>query len=371
MRRALEIAAKGRGSVSPNPMVGSVVVRDGAVIGEGWHRRPGEPHAEVLAIRAAGTSARGGDLYVNLEPCAHHGRTPPCVEAIVAAGIRRVVAAVRDPDPRVKGLGFARLAESGIEVAEGVLEDEARRLNETYLCWRATGRPFVTLKMALSLDGKMATGAGDSRWISGEASRLRVHRMRAEADAVMVGIGTLLADDPQLNARLAGEPGCRQPVRVILDGRLRTHPESKVLVSPGGKVMLFAREDALEERAVRLRDAGAEVIRVRLAGDRVDLGGVLADLGKREITSLLVEGGAALLSSFLSGRLADRAAVFVAPIFIGGEGSPGPYDAGGAPRVADALRLVDVEVERLGDDVMVTGLLRGRAGNHSASSGAP
>ncbi len=371
MRRALEVAAKGRGSVSPNPMVGSVVVRDGAIVGEGWHRRPGEPHAEVLAIRTAGTSARGGDLYVNLEPCAHHGRTPPCVEAIAAAGIRRVVAAVRDPDPRVNGLGFARLAESGIEVAEGVLEDEARRLNETYLCWRATGRPFVTLKMALSLDGKMATGVGDSRWISGEASRLRVHRMRAGADAVMIGAGTLLADDPQLNARLAGEPACRQPRRVIVDGRLRTPPESKVLVSPGGKVMLFTRKDAPEERAVRLRDAGAEVIRVPLSGDRVDLEAVLADLGKREVTSLLVEGGPALLSSFLCGRLADRATVFIAPIFIGGSAGPAPFAGGGSARVADALRLAEIEVERLGDDVMVTGLLPGRFGNHPASFGAP
>ncbi len=371
MRRALEVAARGRGSVSPNPMVGSVIVRDGAIVGEGWHLRPGEPHAEVLAIRAAGTSARGGELYVNLEPCAHHGRTPPCVEAIAAAGIRRVVAAVRDPDPRVNGLGFARLAGSGIEVAEGVLEDQARRLNETYLCWRATGRPFVTLKMALSLDGKMATGSGDSRWISGESSRRRVHRMRAESDAVMVGAGTLLADDPRLTARCADQPDCRQPMRVIVDGRLRTPPESRVLAEPGGRVLIFTREDAAEDRVTRLQDAGAEVIRVPLAGDRVDLEAVLADLGKRDVTSLLVEGGAGLLSSFLSGRLADRATVFVAPMFIGGTDSPAPFAGGGAPRVADALRLVEVEVERLDDDVMVTGLLPGRAGNRSSSSGAP
>jgi diaminohydroxyphosphoribosylaminopyrimidine deaminase/5-amino-6-(5-phosphoribosylamino)uracil reductase len=372
MRRAIEIAAGGRGSASPNPMVGSVIVSNGAVVGEGWHRRPGEPHAEVLAIRAAGESARGGELYVNLEPCAHHGRTPPCVEAIAAAGIRRVVAAMRDPDPRVNGRGISRLAEAGILVDEGLLGGEAARLNETYLRWRSTGRPFLTLKMALSLDGRMATGTGDSRWISGESSRRRVHRMRAESDAVMIGIGTLLADDPLLTARCAEDPGCRQPLRVVVDGHLRTPTGSRMLAEPGGgKVVIFAREDAEPARAARLEEAGAEVILLPGSGGGVDLAALLALLGARDVTSLLVEGGPRLHSALLGGGLADRATVFVAPVFIGGPLSPGPFDAGGVPRVADALRLADVEVERFDDDVMVTGRLPCQPTWSGHTQGAP
>ena len=278
MARALELAGKGRGWTSPNPMVGAVVVRDGRVVGEGYHPRDGEAHAEANALKEAGGESRGADLYVNLEPCSHYGRTPPCVSAILEAGIRRVFVAVEDPDPRVNGLGISNLEKHGIEVELGLMKHEARKLNEYYFKYRETGRPFTVMKMALSLDGKIATRGGDSRWITGEAARKMVHEMRSGVDAVMVGVGTLLLDDPLLNVRMTGTGG-PHPRRVIVDSHLKTPPSSRLFrETPEIETLVATTEKASLDAAVALENAGGKILRIPGSGVRVDLGGLMAEL---------------------------------------------------------------------------------------------
>ncbi len=355
MSRALELAARGRGTASPNPMVGAVVVRDGTVVGEGWHVRPGQPHAEVLALRAAGELARGADLYVTLEPCAHQGRTPACTDAIIGAGISRVFTAMVDPNPLVNGAGIEKLRAARILVETGLMEEAARRLNEAYFRWITAGVPFVTLKMALSLDGKAATRTGDSRWISNEEARRLAHEWRAACDAVMVGVGTILTDDPLLTARLPGYAG-RQPLRVIVDSSLRTPLGCRMLrETPDIPVIVATNPGALPRHAEALRKAGAEVLRVPGCGPRVDLAALLGELGRREITSVLLEGGAGLFTSVLEQGLADKVAAFIAPLIIGGTKAPSPFQGRGADTMADALRLGDVTLTVLGDNVLVEG----------------
>jgi diaminohydroxyphosphoribosylaminopyrimidine deaminase/5-amino-6-(5-phosphoribosylamino)uracil reductase len=347
MRLALTLARRGEGTTSPNPMVGALVVRDGAVIGQGFHERAGGPHAEVGALDGAGDRAAGATLYVTLEPCSHHGRTPPCADLVLARGVCRVVCAMPDPDPRVSGRGIERLRGAGVEVTVGVLEAEARRLNAFYVKHRATGLPFVILKLAQSLDGRIATASGDSRWITGEAARGRAHLLRSRVDAVLVGVGTVIADDPLLTVR--GVAG-RDPARIVVDSALRT-PASARLFGPG-RAIVATTEAADESRAQRLRERGAEVWRLPSAGGRVDLRALMAELGRQGFLSVMIEGGAAVAASALRGGLVDRAQVFIAPRVIGaGLGAVGDL---GIEKVSEGLRLTDVEVERVGDDLLYT-----------------
>lgn len=353
IRRTLELAARARGLTSPNPLVGAVVVRDGQVVGEGYHRRAGLPHAEIEALQAAGEAARGATLYVNLEPCCHTGRTGPCTEAIIAAGVKRVVAAMVDPNPLVAGKGIMRLREAGIDVAVGVMEEEAHRLNEAFIKYVTARRPFVILKTAMSLDGKIATVTGESRWITGEAAREYVHQLRNTCDAVLVGIGTVLKDDPSLTTRLP--EGGRDPVRVILDSSARLPLAARVLTQDSEAPTLVATtEMAPTERVAALRQAGAEVL-VCGRGPQVNLDLLLAELAAREIVSLLVEGGSTVNASFLLQGLVDKVVWFIAPRIIGGREALGPVGGSGIRHLARAIRLTETVVKQLGADLCVEG----------------
>jgi len=321
-----------------------VLVRDGQIVGEGYHRRAGGPHAEVVALRQAGEAARGATLYVTLEPCAHWGRTPPCADALIEAGVRRVVACTLDPNPRVDGRGFARLAAAGVEVvlARGELQRRARELNAAYEKHVTTGLPYVTVKLAMSLDGKIATASGDARWISSEASRAMVHRLRARHDAVMVGVGTVLADDPLLTARPGGRVRARQPLRIVVDSTARTPLSSRLVASvgPDAPVLVATTPRAPAERLERLRERGVEVtVLPETADGRVDLGALMAELGQRGVLAVLVEGGGNLTASLVASGMVDRMLVFVAPVIVGGATAPTPVGGVGAARLADAWRV--------------------------------
>jgi diaminohydroxyphosphoribosylaminopyrimidine deaminase/5-amino-6-(5-phosphoribosylamino)uracil reductase len=363
MKRALSLARQALGTVSPNPAVGAVLVKDGRVVGEGFTQPPGGPHAEVVAIRQAGEAARGAVLYVTLEPCCHHGRTPPCTQAVLAAGVREVHLSHLDPDPHVSGRGKAELESAGVTVFVGEGEEEARRINEAYIKHRTTGLPFVIAKFAASLDGKIAATSGDSRWVSGPESRRWAHRQRTMVDAIMVGVRTVLVDDPQLTARPEPGEGARladgqpsQPLRIVADSRGRTPASARVLQGPART--LVAITDASSEVWQRqMRETGAEVLVLPATGGRVELGELLRALGSRDILSLLVEGGGELLGSFFDLGLVDKVQAIVAPIIIGGQEAPAAVAGRGARRMADALRLRDLTVERLGEDVLVTGYL--------------
>jgi diaminohydroxyphosphoribosylaminopyrimidine deaminase/5-amino-6-(5-phosphoribosylamino)uracil reductase len=332
-------------------MVGAVLVRDDGVVGSGWHRQVGGPHAEVEALREAGERARGATLYVTLEPCAHHGRTPPCADVLVAAGVARVVACHGDPDPRVAGRGFARLREAGIEVEVGILAEEAVRLNLRFLVAATLQRPEVTLKWAMSLDGKIATATGDSRWISAPRARRWSLALREEHDAILVGSGTILADDPRLDRRLslAASPN----LRVILDRRLRILPQAKILTVPG-PVLIYTQSTDLDRREA-LAAKGAEVV---ILG-AVEPGAVLADLYARGVRSVLVEGGGEVLASFVASGLYDQVVVDCAPLLIGGQSAPTPLEGEGVATLASAARLEDLEVRRRGGDLLISGCRQG------------
>ena len=359
MQRALELARHALGAASPNPTVGAVLVRDGSIVGEGVTQPPGGPHAEAVAIAQAGDRARGATLYVTLEPCNIHGRTPPCVPAIVGAGVAEVHVATLDPNPRIDGRGAADLQAAGVRVSVGEEEATAQRLMECHFRWITEGTPFVVAKYAMSLDGKIATAAGDSRWISGAASRRQVHRMRAACDAIMVGVGTAVRDDPQLTARDEEDrPLERQPLRVVVDSRGRLPVTARLLHAPGST--LVAVEDASPQREAGLREAGADVVACPAADGRVDLRALLRRLGEREVTGLLVEGGGTLLASLFREGLVDKVCAFVAPVLVGGRDAPTPWDGAGPQAMADALRLERVSVERLEDDLMVVGYPAGR-----------
>jgi diaminohydroxyphosphoribosylaminopyrimidine deaminase / 5-amino-6-(5-phosphoribosylamino)uracil reductase len=355
MREALTLAAQGAGTTSPNPMVGAVVVASGRIVGRGYHPKPGEPHAEIFALREAGALARGATLYTTLEPCAHTGRTGPCTEAIVAAGIRRVVAAMVDPDAQVRGAGLARLREAGVDTAVGAGEPEARRLNEAYIKHRTTGLPFVTAKWAMTLDGRIATRTGDSRWISNDASRAHAHRIRAASDAVLVGVGTVLRDDPALTARTGGAaPGrepARRPRRVVLDSRLRTPRDARVLARDGIPVIVATTRASSPDARRALEERGVEVLVCDGAHERVDLPRLLLELGARGVLTLLVEGGAAVHGAFMEAGLVDKVLAYVAPAVVGG--GPGPSAGAGVAAMADARRLRPIDVRRFGGDVLI------------------
>ncbi|MBI2956872.1 MAG: bifunctional diaminohydroxyphosphoribosylaminopyrimidine deaminase/5-amino-6-(5-phosphoribosylamino)uracil reductase RibD [Acidobacteria bacterium] len=327
MEAALELAARGEGLTSPNPLVGAVIVRDGEEVARAFHTYDGVKHAEVLALEQAGAAARDATLYTNLEPCSHHGRTPPCVEAILAAGIRRVVAAMADPNPQVNDRGFERLRAAGVEVATGIREEDARELNEAFACWVRLGRPFVTLKAGLTLDAKIApprgeAGSGaDHRWITSEESRARVQRLRHQVDAVVTGIGTVLADDPLLTDR-SGRLRRRPLVRVVLDAGLRLPLDSQLVSTAQNDVLVFSGEDAgLGKRRV-LEARGVEVVEMKESGGRLSLSAVLRQLAARQIASVLLEAGSHLNAAALEAGLVDKVWLFYAPKFLGAEAVP-------------------------------------------------
>ena len=352
MNRALELAERGRGYVEPNPLVGAVVVRDGQVVGEGWHQRFGEAHAEVVALAAAGEAARGARLYVTLEPCCHYGKTPPCTDAILHAGIIRVVVAMLDPFPQVAGKGVGALRAAGVTVQIGEEEAQARRLNAPYVKLLATGRPYVHAKWAMTLDGKIATRTGVSKWISGTTSRRLVHELRGRMDAIVVGIGTVLADDPLLTAR---PPGPRVPVRVILDSQGRLPVQSRLVQTIGdASVMIVTAKSANQQMQV-LRDAGCEVLALPDDHGRPSVPLLLEELGRRRMTNILVEGGAAVLGSFLDARVIDEVHVFIAPRLVGGAAAVTPIAGEGMAKLEEMLSLSAWQVERLGSDLVVHG----------------
>ena len=364
MARALELAARGEGSVEPNPMVGCVIVRDGETVAEGYHRQFGGPHAEVEALRSAGARARGATAYVTLEPCCHHGKTPPCTQALIQAGIARVVVAQRDPFAKVAGQGIAELERAGIVVEVGLAKAEARRLNAPYLKRLATGRPWVVAKWAMTLDGKLATTIGDSRWISGEASREIVHRLRGRVDAVLVGRGTAAADDPLLTAR---PPGVRLASRIVVDSMAALSPSSQLVTTAREIPTIVAcSPESPADRRQALSDAGCEVLLLggTLANERLDA--LLADLGTRGMTNVLVEGGNQLLGSLFDLGQIDEVHAFIATKMIGGGEAPSPIGGAGRSLMAAALSLDQPTIGQSGPDVYV----HGRVARSSASSKA-
>jgi diaminohydroxyphosphoribosylaminopyrimidine deaminase / 5-amino-6-(5-phosphoribosylamino)uracil reductase len=353
MQRALELAERARGLTSPNPMVGAVVVTAaGEIVGEGFHARAGEPHAEIEALRAAGGRARGATLYVTLEPCAHHGRTPPCAPAVIEAGVARVVAAIGDPNPLVGGRGLDLLRAAGIEVRIGVGAAEAERQNRVFLTAMRERRPHVTLKAGMTLDGKIADLHGASRWITGDAARHRAHRLRSESDAIVVGIGTVLRDDPELTVRL-GEPWPREPLRVVLDTAART-PVGARLIRAGrpSSTVIAVGAGAPEPRVRALAASGATIVACGTRDGRVDLGALLTDLFARDVRAVLVEGGGEVHGAFLDAGLVDRVAMFAAPLLIGGRGAT-PVVGGAGRELKSAVRLGGFTVTPLGDDLLV------------------
>lgn len=353
MRRALELAERGRGLVSPNPLVGAVLARDGEIVGEGWHEGPGRPHAEVVALEAAGPRARGATLFTTLEPCSHFGRTPPCAPRLIRAGVRRVVAAIGDPNPMVDGGGFTMLRDGGVVVEHGPLADEALAQNEAFLKHVRTGLPFVILKMAASLDGKVAARDGSSRWITGDEARAKVHAMRAGADAIMVGAGTALRDDPALTVR---DPAYRgnPPLRVVVDGR-GVVPDTHTVFRDGAAPTLVATtERAPVARRRAWAAAGADVV---VLGDasvpHTPLDRLMETLGKRDVQEVLLEGGPTMAWAAVDAGLVDRVVLFLAPLLIGGARAPGILDGEGSARLLDAIPLDVTEVRRIGGDLEV------------------
>ncbi|MGO8760555.1 MAG: bifunctional diaminohydroxyphosphoribosylaminopyrimidine deaminase/5-amino-6-(5-phosphoribosylamino)uracil reductase RibD [Desulfobaccales bacterium] len=357
MKLALSLAARGEGWVSPNPMVGAVVVQGGQVVGRGYHRRAGLPHAEVEALRAAGEAARGAELYVTLEPCNHQGKTPPCTRAILAAGVRRVIIAARDPNPRVTGGGVEFLAAQGVDMTLGVLETESRRLNEAWFHWVKTARPWVVAKAACSLDGKIATVGGESQWLTGEAARALGRRLRHRVDAIMVGIGTVLADNPQLTARLPRGPG-KDPIRVILDSRLRLPLTARLLhLDSAAPTWVATTSQALPDTIRALEAFGARVLVLPAEAGRVSLPALLAELGARQVQSLLVEGGAETLGACFDQRLVNQFYFFYAPKILGGQLAPGMVGGQGIVHLGEAHITKNLSVRRVGGDLLVSGYL--------------
>ncbi|MGG1660511.1 bifunctional diaminohydroxyphosphoribosylaminopyrimidine deaminase/5-amino-6-(5-phosphoribosylamino)uracil reductase RibD [Brevibacillus sp. NRS-1366] len=354
MAWALDLARSVAGQTSPNPLVGAVVVKDGAVVGMGAHLKAGEPHAEVHALRMAGERADGATLYVTLEPCSHHGKTPPCADAVVAAGISRVVVATLDPNPLVAGTGVQKLRSAGLDVTIGTLEKEAKQLNEVFFHYITTKRPFVTVKTASTLDGKIASVTGHSRWITGSEARAQVHELRRQYDAILVGVGTVLADDPELTSRREGKLYGRQPIRVILDSHLRT-PMTARVVQDTEKVLtwIFTTVSASTEKREALLKKGISVITV---AEPMMVEAVLEELGERGITSLLVEGGAEVNGSFLQARAVQKVVSYVSLKLIGGSDAPSPFGGKGFSTMDEAVALSEIQIEQIGEqDIRIVG----------------
>ncbi|MDD2620127.1 MAG: bifunctional diaminohydroxyphosphoribosylaminopyrimidine deaminase/5-amino-6-(5-phosphoribosylamino)uracil reductase RibD [Syntrophomonadaceae bacterium] len=358
MYRALELADMARGRTSPNPLVGAVIVKDGKIIGEGYHRQAGTPHAEINAINDAGAQdLTGAAIYVTLEPCSHYGRTPPCADALVKAGLGRVVIAVLDPNPLVSGKGLAKLKEAGIATAVGLLEAEAIKLNEVFFKYIQSKKPFVSLKVAMTLDGKIASFSGDSRWITGEAARYYVHQLRNSYDAIMVGIGTVLADDPQLNTRL-NITDQKDPVRVIIDGQLDLPLQSKIVnTAAEQRTIVFTSRSHDREKAAVLKAGGLEIIEIGEEASCLPLERVIEQLGSMGICSLLLEGGARINANMLEHNLIDKVYWFIAPKIIGGEDAPSPIAGQGIEYMKQAILINKTEIKNFADDLCIVGYI--------------
>ncbi len=353
MQRAIELARQGLGRTAPNPPVGAVLVRDGHIVGEGFHPAAGQPHAEVFALRAADTRAQGADLYVTLEPCCHQGRTGPCTEAIIAAGVARVFVGAQDPNPLVAGKGLERLRSAGLDVVVDVLKHECRQLIAPFAKYVTSGLPYVVLKSAMTLDGQTATLSGDSKWISCDASRNLVHQLRNQVDAIMVGSGTVTADDPKLTTRLA--EGGRDPLRIVMDGRLSTSPEARVYTqSSQAGTLLVTSQSHTEEVLTPYREAGADILVVAESAGKLDLSAALQALAGRNLHYLLLEGGSILGGAMLRAGLIDRLMLFIAPKLLGGQGR-GLLAGEGVDRMADALTLNHLDARRVDKDILLEG----------------
>ena len=358
MERAISLAKLALGQVSPNPAVGALIVRDDDIVGQGYTQPPGSSHAEIMALNEAGARASGGVMYVTLEPCCHYGRTPPCTKAIIAAGIKEVHAAMLDPNPLVSGKGLKELENAGIKTHLGEHADDASEIVESYVKFITTGRPFVTIKYAMSLDGKIAARTGDSKWISSDESRRYVHFLRYTTDAVMVGVNTILTDDPQLTSRasIRGGVAKNQPLRVIVDAHGRTPLTAKVFNLPG-QVLLAVSDKVSAAQKKAYKKLGAEVLELPAKRGLIDLDKLLIVLGKKQIAGVLVEGGAALLGSLCDNNLVDKAVVFVAPVIIGGEKARTAVGGKGADKVVNSIKLQRVKTRRSDSDMMITGYI--------------
>jgi diaminohydroxyphosphoribosylaminopyrimidine deaminase/5-amino-6-(5-phosphoribosylamino)uracil reductase len=358
MKRALELAEKGLGYTKPNPLVGAVIVRDGKIIGEGYHEIYGSHHAEINAFRNSIEDVRGATMYVTLEPCSHYGRTPPCANAIVENGIKRVVIGLLDPNPLVAGRGIEILKNNGIEVVIGVLEDEGKRLNEVFLKYITTKQPFGILKTAMTLDGKIASAIGDSKWITNELSRQHVHELRHRVSGIMVGIGTVLTDNPELTTRLKNREGV-DPIRIIVDSTARIPLNAKVLnLNSKAKTIIAVTEKADNQSLSELRNKGADIIITPLKNNKVDLGYLMQELGQREIDSVLIEGGGTLNFSALEEGIVDKVISFIAPKIIGGAVSKTPVEGDGISHIKNAIQLENIQISRFQEDIMIEAYLR-------------
>lgn len=359
MKRALRLAEKGRGRTSPNPMVGAVLVKRGRVIGEGYHPKAGEPHAEILALKQAGEEARGSTLYLNLEPCTHYGKTPPCAPSVIQAGIKRAVIGMEDPNPLVRGKGIESLKNAGIEVTFGILEKECQRLNEAFTKYIQTKEPFVILKAASTLDGKIATRSGFSKWISGEVSRRWVHRLRDQVDGVIVGIGTILKDDPLLTSRIRGG---RDPYRIILDSRLKIPEEARVIKENPSKTILAITELASDEKLKRLEEKGVLILKFEPEEEKVPLRPLLKKLGEMEMMSILVEGGSEVNGSFLNQGLIDKILIFFSTKLMGDREAPGIFSGREIKHLNEATLLYEIKIRRTGGDILLEGYIQKKGG---------
>jgi diaminohydroxyphosphoribosylaminopyrimidine deaminase / 5-amino-6-(5-phosphoribosylamino)uracil reductase len=354
MRRVLHLAEKGRGRTSPNPMVGAVLVKRGKVVGEGYHARAGEPHAEIVAIEKAGERAKEATLYINLEPCTHYGKTPPCAPAVIESGVRKVIVGIEDPNPLVKGRGVALLKQAGLDVRVGILARECQRLNEAFCKVMVQHEPFITLKAAATLDGKLATRNGESQWITGEVSRRFVHRLRNQVDGVVVGIGTVLKDDPMLTARVRGG---RDPYRIVFDSRLRIPENARVIDLSPSKTIVATTEMASRDKIERLQNKGVRILVSDSKSGKVDLKSSLLKLAELGMMSLLLEGGSQLSGSFLDQRLIDKVLLFLSPKLIGDPEAPGIFSGLGVAHLKEAIPLRDLKVRKIGEDILVEGYL--------------
>jgi len=361
MKQALSLARLALGQVSPNPAVGAVIVRDDEVVGQGYTQPPGSAHAEIMALKQAGEKARGATMYVTLEPCCHFGRTPPCTRAIIAAGITEVHYAMLDPNPLVAGRGVDELEKESIRTFADEHQETAREISESYIKYITTGMPFVTVKFASSLDGKIATKSGDSQWISGIESRKFVHYLRYISDAIMVGANTVISDDPRLTCRYAGRGGAtrKQPLRVIVDARGRISPEAQVF-SESGKTLLALGKSIDSQKKEEFSRVGAELLELPSEEGSLDLTGLLKALAERQITSVLVEGGGILVGSLFDHHLVDKVIAFISPLVIGGEGAKASVAGIGIDRISEAARLERVCMEKFGEDFMISGYVKGR-----------
>lgn len=353
IRKALALAARGIGRTSPNPAVGAVIVRNNRVIAADYHKKAGEPHAEALAIAKAGDDAKGATLYINLEPCCHTDKkTPPCTSSIIRSGIKKVVVSMLDPNPKVSGKGIEYLNNAGVETEVGVMEREANKLNEAFVKFITTNRPFVVLKIAQSMDGKIADAKGESKWITGEKARAHVHKLRNELDAVLVGIGTVIKDDPSLDCRL---PRGRNPYRIIVDSTLKISPKAKVLKYSDGKTIIAAMTSAKKEKINAIKKAGHHVLLVKGRNKQVDLNDLAVKLGSMGISSIMIEGGSHIAASALAAGIVDKVIFFTAPKIMGGSCAVTSVEGGAPASLINAIKIRDLKTRRFGEDILIEG----------------